>query len=81
MQKWYADFIDKALKENYLKELSIAANFLGIPALLDLCLAKIASLIKDQTPEKIRENLRLSNNFSKADEDRVKDENKWANDL
>ena len=45
--QWSADFVDKLSIEE-LVNLTVAANFMGINSLLDLCSAKIASMCKDK---------------------------------
>lgn len=52
VQLWYADFVD--LEGRPLFNLLSAANFMDIPPLLSLACAKIASFIKDMTPEQSR---------------------------
>ena len=53
IQEWYADFID--LEQDFLFSLVNAANYLDIQPLLNLGCAKIASLIKNKSPEEIKE--------------------------
>eukprot|EP00981_Chlorochromonas_danica_P003346 scaffold644_cov168-Ochromonas_danica.AAC.38 len=67
-------------KENFY-QLTLAANYMDIKPLLDLCCAKVASLIKGKTPEEIRVNLDISNDFTPEEEAKVREENKWAEDL
>lgn len=54
---------------------------MDIKPLLDLCCARIASFIKGKTPEQIRTNLNIPNDFTPEEEAAVKAENKWAEDL
>jgi len=54
---------------------------MDIRPLLDLCCAKIASLIKGKSPEEIRNNLNIVNDFSPEEEAKVREENRWADDL
>ena len=49
---WDADFVD--LEQEELFALILAANYLDMPALLDLTTAKAASMIKGKTPAEIR---------------------------
>jgi S-phase kinase-associated protein 1 len=49
--------------------------------LLDLCCAKIASFIKNKTPEEIRVNLDIINDFSPEEEAQVRNENKWVDEV
>jgi S-phase kinase-associated protein 1 len=80
VQPFYATFIT-SLDQSALYELTLAANFMDIKPLLDLCCARIASFIKGKTPEQIRTNLNIPNDFTPEEEAAVKAENKWAEDL
>lgn len=53
ISEWYAKFIDSISLEEIL-ELIQVANYLDIKNLLDLCSAKIASIIKGKSPEELR---------------------------
>ncbi len=59
----------------------LAANYLKIPPLEDLCSARIASMIKDKSPEQIRANLNIINDFTPEEEQQLREENKWVDDL
>lgn len=61
-----------------LFNLTLAANYLDIKPLLDLCCAKISSLIKNKTPEEIRVNLDIVNDFTPEEEAQLRQENKWV---
>lgn len=80
VQKFYVDFINGLDKESFYN-LTLAANYMDIKPLLDLCCAKIASLIKGKTPEEIRVNLDITNDFTPEEETALRNENKWAEDL
>ena len=66
--KWDADYIDK-IGENrqQLYALILAANYMDIKSLLHLGCAKVASLIKGQPLEKIKEILDPNQGAKKAD--------------
>ena len=49
---WFAEFIN--LKVDKLIDLTNASNYLDIPPLLNLCCGKIAFLVKDLTPDEIK---------------------------
>jgi S-phase kinase-associated protein 1 len=51
---------------------------MDIPSLLDLACAKIASMIKGQTPEQIRKTFHIQNDFTPEEEAAVRTENIWA---
>jgi S-phase kinase-associated protein 1 len=80
VQTWYADFIENT-NNDILFKLTLAANYLDIKPLLDLCCARIASFIKGKTPEEIRTNLGIVVDFTPEEEAQVRAENCWADDL
>ncbi len=80
MQPYYAEFIT-SLDKDTLFNLTLAANYLDIKPLLELCCARIASFIKNKTPEEIRVNLDIVNDFSPEEEQQVRLENKWVEDV
>jgi S-phase kinase-associated protein 1 len=63
-----------------LFELILAANYLDIKALLDLTCTKVASMIKGKTPEEIRKQFNIVNDFTPEEEAQVREENKWCED-
>lgn len=66
--KWDADFIDKIGETRQkLYDLILAANYMDIKSLLHLGVAKVASLIKGQPLEKIKEILDPNQGAKKAD--------------
>ena len=69
------------MNNDNLFHLTLAANYLDIKPLLDLCSAKIASMIKDKTVEQIRVNLDIVNDFTPEEEAKVREENKWIEEL
>jgi S-phase kinase-associated protein 1 len=73
--KWDADFID--LDHNTLFEVVLAANYMDIQPLLNLGCAKVASLLKDKTPEEIRKTFNIRNDFTPEEEAQIREENKW----
>ena len=42
----------------------LAANYMDIKSLLDLCCAKVASMIKGKTTEEIRKTFNIKNDFT-----------------
>lgn len=77
VQPWYFHFIDRVSNDEIF-QLTMAANYLHIQPLLDLCFAKIASGIKGKTPEEIRANLGIEVDFSQEEEAKIRMENSWA---
>lgn len=55
-----------------------ASNFMDIQPLLNLCCAKTASMIQGKTPEQIRAEFIIVNDFTPEEEAAVRAENKWA---
>lgn len=73
---WDAEFVD--VDQELLFELILAANYMDIKPLLDLTCAKVASMIKDKSPEEIRSTFNIVNDFTPEEEEAVRAENKWA---
>ena len=62
--EWSANFVDKMSLDD-IANLTVAANYMGINSLLDLCSAKIATYFKDKTEE---------------EKNKIKEENIWIKD-
>jgi len=77
VSQWDADFVSQGGQET-LFELILAANYMDIKSLLDLTCAKVASMIKGKTPEQIRKQFNIQNDFTPEEEEAVRAENKWA---
>lgn len=75
VSEWYAKFID--LESEKLFEVTNAANFLDIKPLLDLTCAKLGSMIKGRSPEEIRRQFNITNDFTPEEEAQVRQENMW----
>ncbi len=73
---WYAEFVN--VEQEMLFELILAANYMDIKSLLDLTCAKVASIIKGQSPEEIRTTFGLSGDFTPEEEAQVRKDNGWA---
>lgn len=73
----FVDFKDQTLLMNLLK----AANYLNIPSLLDLCCAKVASLLKDKSPEEVKKTFNIEGEFTEEEEAKVTAENPWLEEL
>ena len=59
-----------------LFELILAANYMDVKALLDLCCAKVASMMKGKTAEQIRKTFNIVNDFTPEEEAAIIAENK-----
>ena len=77
--EWSAGFVDKMPLED-LVNLTVAANYMGINSLLDLCCAKIASLCKDKSEEEIFKTFNITEPFTEEEKNKVKEENKWIDE-
>lgn len=73
-----AEFID--LEQEFLFELILCANYMDIKSLLDLSCAKVASMLKNKTPEEIRKTFNIVNDFTPEDEQILQNENAWVNE-
>lgn len=73
---WDKDFmkVDQAV----LYDLILAANYLNIKTLLDLCCKTVADIIRGKTPEEIRQHFHIKNDFTPEEEEEVRRENQWA---
>jgi S-phase kinase-associated protein 1 len=78
VREWDVEYVD--VEQEILFELILAANYLDIKALLDLTCAKVASMIKGKTPEEIRKQFNIVNDFTPEEEAQVREENKWCED-
>lgn len=74
--EWSANFIDAVTLE-LLVDLTVAANYMEIQSLLDLCCAKIASMCKDKSEEEIFKTFGITETFSEEEKARIREENKW----
>ena len=77
--EWSAGFINKLTIEE-LVNLTVAANYMGINSLLDLCSAKIASLCKDKNEEEIFKTFGINEPFTEEEKKKIKEENKWIDE-
>lgn len=75
--EWDQQFLSKIDGDDLFKVI-LAANYLHIPSLLDLTCAKVATMIKGKTPEEIRKNFNIENNFTAEEEHMLREENKFC---
>ena len=78
--EWSANFVDKMPLED-LVNLTVAANYMGINSLLDLCCAKIASLCKDKSEDEIFKTFNITETFTEEDKNKIKEDNKWIDEI
>ena len=74
--EWSSTFVDKLSVED-LSNLTVAANYMGINSLLDLCCAKVATLCKDKTEDDIFKLFKITETFNEEEKNKIKSENKW----
>lgn len=83
MDDWFFDFISVKKADSdetdfsKVFELVSAANTLDNTPLIDLCCAKLASHIKNQSTEEIRKKFGIQNDFTKEEEEKLRRENPW----
>jgi S-phase kinase-associated protein 1 len=80
VSEWYLSFLDK-LNIDQLFEIIKASNFLEIDSLLNLTCAKVASDLKGKTVEEIRETFGIENDFTQEEEEEIRNENKWCENI
>eukprot|EP00730_Choanoeca_flexa_P020084 TRINITY_DN9815_c0_g1_i1.p1 TRINITY_DN9815_c0_g1~~TRINITY_DN9815_c0_g1_i1.p1 ORF type:complete len:165 (+),score=35.06 TRINITY_DN9815_c0_g1_i1:146-640(+) len=68
------------IDQGTLFHLILAANFLDIKSLLDLTCKHVASMIRNKTPQEIRDTFNIKNDFTPQEEEQVRKENEWAED-
>lgn len=56
----------------------MAANFLDIKKLLDLCCKSVANMIKGKSANEIRKTFNIKNDFNEDEEAQVRKENTWC---
>ena len=79
IKAWDAAFIQD-VDQQTLFDLILAANYLNIKELLDLTCQKVADMIKGKTPEEIRKQFNIKNDFTPEEEEEIRRENQWAFD-
>ncbi|KAF5827896.1 E3 ubiquitin ligase [Dunaliella salina] len=78
VKHWDAEFVK--VDQSTLFDLILAANYLNIKGLLDLTCQTVAQMIKGKTPEEIRKQFHIKNDFTPEEEEEVRRENQWAFD-
>ncbi|KAH0456650.1 hypothetical protein IEQ34_014557 [Dendrobium chrysotoxum] len=76
LKGWDSDFVK--VDQATLFDLILAANYLNIKGLLDLTCQTVADMIKGKTPEEIRKNFNIKNDFTPEEEEEIRRENQWA---
>lgn len=78
VSEWDIEYVN--IDKEILFEIILAANYMDIRPLLDLCCAKVASMIRGKTVEQIRAEFNIVNDFTPEEEARIREENKWCED-
>ena len=76
----YLDFLE-SMEMELLFEVIKAANFLEIESLLDLTCAKVATMLKGKSVEEIRQTFGIENDFTPEEEEEIRKENAWCQDI
>ena len=66
---WDLEFL--RVDQGTLFELIMAANYLDIKGLLDVCCKQVANMIKGKTPEEIRKTFNIKSDFTPQEEEQV----------
>lgn len=77
--EWNKRFAD--VDHGTLFHLTLAANALDIKGLLDLTCKSVADQIKGKTPEEIRADFNIQDDFTPEEEEEVRRENAWCEDI
>ena len=79
VEEWDAKFMQ--VEQEMLFEIILAANYLDIKALLDIGCKTVANMIKGLSPDEIRKMFNIENDFTPEEEDQIRRENEWAEEL
>ena len=75
MIKWDIDFCN--VEKSTLFEYILAANYLDIKILLDAACKTVCKMIVGKTPEQIRKEFNIKNDFTPEEEEEIRKENAW----
>jgi S-phase kinase-associated protein 1 len=75
---WNVEFCNVPQEE--LFELILASNYLNMQSLLDLTCNVVASMIRGKSPEEIRTQFNIKNDFTPEEYEAVKKENEWCSE-
>ncbi|WMV20124.1 hypothetical protein MTR67_013509 [Solanum verrucosum] len=71
------EYWKKHSEEDVSKDI-LAANFLNDKEILDMMCQEVANRIKGKTPEEIRKEFDIKNDFTPEEEEEIRKENAWA---
>ncbi|ODV58725.1 Scskp1-Sccdc4-Cpd peptide complex [Ascoidea rubescens DSM 1968] len=76
---WDKNFLQ--VDDSTLYEIMLAANYLNIKPLLDICCKLVAEKIKQMSYSEIRTQFNITKQFNKEEAEAIKRENEWAVDV
>lgn len=78
LDQWDINYIN--CDQEMLYELILAAKILNISSLMQLCAARVASMMKGKNEDQIRHIFNIKNDFTPTEIAKMKEENKWTNE-
>ncbi|XP_045154599.1 S-phase kinase-associated protein 1-like [Echinops telfairi] len=72
---WDQEFL--TVDQETLYELMMAANYLDIKGLFDVTCKTVANMIKEKTPEEIRQTFNIENDFTEEEEAQLRRQSLW----
>ena len=73
---WDVDFLK--VDQGTLFEIILAANYLDIKNLLEICCKTVANMMKGKTAEEIRKIFNIKNDLTPEEEEQIRKENEWC---
>ena len=80
VDEWYVKYLEN-MELELLFEVIKSANFLEIESLLDITCAKVATMLKGKSVEEIRNIFGIENDFTPEEEEEIKKENNWCENI
>ena len=78
--EWDDIFCD-GMEEGMLLDVILATNYLDIKDLLVVVAKRIGRHLAELTPEKVREKYRIKNTWTKEEEERIRNEREWCENV
>lgn len=75
---WDSQFV--RVKQSFLFDLMLAADYMQLPSLVQLTCAKVAVTIKHKSDGELRACFHIENDFTSEEEQEIREQNKWAVD-
>lgn len=72
---WYVNFFNMTDSETV--QLANVVNYLNIPPLLEICVARLADMIRFKTTDQIRELFEIESDFTPEEEEKINKENQF----